>query len=163
MLRQSRRVRRKVVRRSLSYSIWVPLAFSSEVKGWRRFAIADARASFVPLGGRGVDEREKETPASAGRRPRPRMKTGRSIRRRSNSPASPSPIRRRANGQADGRQPFMPSRVSHDPYLQTYPSRSLMRGECGRFPLGALIRAFIQQRDYLSVITLLCNKFQAIC
>ena len=37
------------------------LASSSEVKGWRRFMIADAWASFVRPGGRGADEREKGT------------------------------------------------------------------------------------------------------
>jgi hypothetical protein len=38
----------------------VPMVFSSEVKGWRRFKIADGRASFVRLGGRAADERERE-------------------------------------------------------------------------------------------------------
>jgi hypothetical protein len=87
-------------------------------KGWRRFMIADARASFARLVGRGADEREKET-----RRPRSKApglaEKDRPIDPTSgkNSPASPSPIRRRANGQADGRQPSC-LRVSHDRCLR---------------------------------------------
>ena len=82
-------------------------AFSSEVKGWRLFMIADARASFVRLGGRGADEREKGT-----RGPRiqrtgtSRKKTGRSIRCPARiRPLQKSPNRFRAFGKRTGASP----------------------------------------------------------
>ena len=106
------------------------LAFSSEVKGWRRFhdrgrlgAVLSDLAAAEP------DEREKGT-----RRPRIpgacpgrdlRKKTGRSIR----CPARIRPLKRartgfEPNGQADGRQPFMPASVSQPlPFDASLPFR----------------------------------------
>ena len=60
-------------------SFRVPLAFPSEVKGWRLFLIADARAPLPSdHAGRGASLREKGSPQS--KSPRTEIKTGRSIR-----------------------------------------------------------------------------------
>ena len=49
---------------SLCLHFRVPLAVSSEVKGWRLFVIADALAPFADLAAAAPDEPEKGTPAS---------------------------------------------------------------------------------------------------
>jgi hypothetical protein len=97
-------------------SFRVPLAFSSEVKGWR---LLQDRGCLDAISAR-PDGREASTrkgnPASTGH--------GLADKDRPVDPMSGknTPAWKRARSgvepwQADGRQPFMPLRVSHDPCL----------------------------------------------
>ena len=116
----------QAVRRSFGLRFRFLQLFEQGMKGWRRFMIADARASFVRLVGRGADEREKGTPASTDHpghvcpgTATSRKKTGRSIRRSARiRPLGKSPNRFRAQWTS-GRAPALhASRVSHNPCLQ---------------------------------------------
>jgi hypothetical protein len=95
-----------------------------QVKGWRLFMIAGVWASFVRLGGRGADEREKGTPA-----PTPQRRGTRGKRQADRSDVRQEYVRftkpdpASTLSHADGRQPFMPPRVSHDPCLLMLPFR----------------------------------------
>jgi hypothetical protein len=123
------------------------------MKGWRRFRIADVGRGFHPTcrqrslasakrepGVHGISPSHEPGTEDLAEKDKPIDPTS-----GKNSPASPSPIRRRAIRQADGRQPFMPLRVSHDPCLQrSLPFRSC-EANAAAFPSGALRAPFIQR------------------
>jgi hypothetical protein len=101
------------------------LAFSSEVKGWRRFMIADAWASFVRLGGRGADKREKGTgvmdhePKDRGKRQADRSDVRQEFARKRPEPVS-SPMDKRT-----GASPSCLKNISRPlPFDASFPFRS---------------------------------------
>ena len=98
------------------------------MKGWRRFTIADAWAPLPDLAAAEPDEREKGTPASTDPgtcardrdlaekdRPIDPMSGKKFVRKRARTGFEP-------NGQADGRQPFMPATVSQSLPSSLFPS-----------------------------------------
>ena len=96
------------VGRLLALSFRVRPRLLSEAKGWRLSVIADASAPFARPGGRELQEREKGTgpwamsPETEEKdRPIDPMSGIEFVRERARSGVEP-------NGQADGRQPFMP-------------------------------------------------------
>ncbi len=159
------RQRRPFARVSVSFpwsSFRGPLACSNEVKGWRLFLIADARAP-VPSdpGGRRASLREKENPSTGQRPEDPRMKTGRSIR----CPARIRPPRQARtgfgpNGQADERQPFMPQEYLTIPASEPYPfGCAYCEADAAAFKSGALRAPFVQRhKNHHSIIPFSCKE-----
>jgi hypothetical protein len=137
------------------------LAFSSEVKGWRLFMIADARALFARPGGRELQEREK---GNAGVDEGPlRKKAGRSIRcpARDSPAKEPEPV---SGLWTSGRAPALhAASVSRTPlpFDASLPFCRL-RCECGRFPSGVLMSAFHQAMDHHDVTPIICKTIVAI-
>ena len=133
---------------------------SSKVKGWRLFMIADARASFRPTRRpRSLMNARKGNPASTEQKPRGPTEKDRPIDPTSgkNSPASPSPIRRRAR-QADGRQPFMPQEYLTTPAFEDL-SLSFRSCEANAAALvGRVKSAFHPARDQCSKIKITCKE-----
>ena len=125
-------------------SFRVPLAISSEVKGWRLFLIADARALPSDPGGRGASPMRKREPGVCGpKSPRTRDKDRlidpmsgiEFARKRARTGFEPLRI-------ANGRQPFMPLRVSHDPCLQNLSLRFAHARRMRPLSVGRLDDAF---------------------
>ena len=95
-------------------------------------------------------EREEGKRASMDQKPRTRAKdrpidptSGR------NSPASPGPNRFRTNGQADGRQPFMPKSISQPLPSILIPSVSPIARRMRPLSVGRLENAFHPTTDHL--------------
>ena len=117
-----------------------------QVKGWRRLSSRTRWRRFRPTCRPRSLIAKKGTlvvpgPAEDGGKDRPIDPTS-----GKNTSASPSPIRFRANGQADGRQPFMPLRVSHDPCLQNSSLRFAHARRMRPLSVGRVKAPFIQRQ-----------------
>ena len=104
-----------------------PVAFSSEVKGWRLFLIADAWASVVRLGDRRPMSAKKEPHESTDPRVMAgtgtlRKKTGRSIRCPARNSPAKGPNRFRAQWTS-GRAPALHAASVSQPCLLMLPFR----------------------------------------
>ncbi len=147
----------------LRSSFSVPLAFSSEVKGWR-LMIADARTPFPPdPGGRGASSREKGIPASAEQKHRdPRKKTGRSIRRQArNSPAKKSSNRFPSLYKRTGASPSCLKSISRPlPSILSLPFRSSEADAAAL--VGRVTAPFIQRRSHHAIVLKTCKEIRVV-
>jgi hypothetical protein len=126
-------------------AISVPLAFSSEVKGWR-LMIADARTPFPSDLSAAEPHRAKREPGvRRAKAPGLAERTGESIRR----PARIRSLHQARSGSslwpADGRQPFMPKSISRSLPSKAYPFRFAHARRMRPLLSGASRAPFIQR------------------